>query len=104
MKSINETITEVTTEAGAQLPEETQAAIVAALLEREDEYLAAFHMAGAQFGVYPQIVAKVFTDLKFGTPVTDEAKALIDAQFNALMAQFREAYLREHPEAGPQPE
>lgn len=96
MKSIDETITEVTTD----LPEETKAAIVAALLEREDEYLAAFHMAGAQFGVYPQIVAKVFTDLKFGTPVSDEAKALIDAQFQTLMDQFREAYLREHPEAG----
>lgn len=91
MKSIEEVVRE---KQGAP-PE----ALVAALVEREDEVADMLRLAGIQFGVYPAIVAKVFKDVGLGTPPDETLAALIDAQFVALM----EAFQRAHDQGTPPP-
>lgn len=64
-------------------------ALLEALYAREDELGDGMRIAGAQFGLYPSIVAKVLTDLGVGTPVADEMKAMIDFEFANTMAEIR---------------
>ena len=49
-------------------------------------------MAGAQFGVYPEIVAKVLMDLELGTPPTPEVARMIQQQFIDLMERLQQQY------------
>jgi len=68
------------------------AALVTALIEREEAIADNLRMAGAQFGLYPQIVAKVLADLEFGTPIDETQKAFVTEQFNNLMAEIRRQF------------
>lgn len=63
--------------------------LLSALYAREDEACDGLRIAGSQFGLFPAIVAKVLTDLGLGSPVPDEVKAMIDAEFAATMAEIR---------------
>jgi len=83
--------------AGIDLTDEQRAACVQALIDREDRVADVLRMAGAQFGLYPQIVAEVLAEVGIGTPVPEEARAMIRQQFLALMQQLQEEYLRQNP-------
>jgi beta-galactosidase/beta-glucuronidase len=93
MKSIEEVVREK-----QDAPPE---ALVAALMEREDEMADTLRMAGIQFGVYPAIVAKVFKDVGIGTPPTEDVGKMIDAQFVALMEAFQRAAEQGDPPPAP---
>jgi len=60
-----------------------------ALQDREDRIVGHLHMAGMQFGLYPQIVAEVLATVGLGTPPTVEGRALIRQQFVTLMEELR---------------
>ncbi len=83
------TINETVQVAVPTLTLEQQQALVAALTTREDLMAGMLHMAGAQFGVYPEIVAEVFAGLGIGSPITDAHREMIRAQFNALMERLQ---------------
>jgi len=66
--------------------------MVSNLIAREDAIADALRMAGAQFGVYPEIVAKVLMDLELGTPPTPEVARMIQQQFIDLMERLQQQY------------
>lgn len=63
--------------------------LTAALVAREDQMADTLRMAGAQFGLYPEIVAEVFAEVGVGTPVDETQRAFIRAQFNSLMEELQ---------------
>lgn len=65
-------------------------ALIAALTDREDKIADNIRMAAIQFGAMPQFTAKVLMDLGLGSPVSEEQRALIDAQFLDTINQMRE--------------
>lgn len=98
MNSIEETIMQSARETCEMPALEAAGALIRTLVQREDELADQLRMAAATFGLYPEIVAKTLADLNVGTPVTDEARLLIDTQFIALMERLQ----REHNERGGQ--
>jgi len=66
-----------------------------ALVAREDRMADILRGAGAQFGMYPQIVAEVFTSVGVGSPVSEEERAMIHNNFVVLMTQMQAEYLRQ---------
>lgn len=68
------------------------------LVTREDNMADLMRLAATQFGLYPEIVAKVLADLQMGAPITEEHKALIDRQFITLMERLQEEYRRQNPD------
>jgi hypothetical protein len=83
------TINETVQVAVPTLTTEQRDALVTALTNREDMLAGLLHMAGAQFGLYPEIIAHVFADLGVGTPITDAHREMIRSQFNALMERLQ---------------
>ena len=61
-----------------------------ALIAREQEMVGTLHMTASQFGLLPQIVAKVICMIGLGEPCTEEMRAHVDAQYARLMAQIVE--------------
>jgi hypothetical protein len=83
-QSIHEVVTAAYTE------RVTPEVLIQRLTEREEEFVGAFHMAGSQFGMFPQIIAEVFAELKFGAPITEEQRAMVHNNFVVLMNQIAE--------------
>ena len=77
------------------LSEDQVTHLTSALVQREDEMADMFRMAGAQFGMFPQIIAEVFAEVGIGTPVDEQQRTLIHAQFVALMEELERQH-REH--------
>lgn len=88
MKTINEIVTAATE---APLTEQDVALLIGDLVAREDELADTLRLAAVQFGLYPQIVAKVFADVGVGTPPSEEGKALINSQYVQLMMELQQA-------------
>lgn len=86
VQTINEVITAWVAE-GA--PPEV---LVSRLYAREDAMVEVMHLAGVQFGLFPQIVAEVLAEVGIGSPVSAEQRQLIRDNFNRLMEQLA----REH--------
>lgn len=63
--------------------------LLGALYQREDEMAEAMHSAGAQFGLFPQIVAEVLAELEFGTPKSTDERTVIRASYENLMEELR---------------
>ena len=59
------------------------------LVAREDFIADQLRAAGAQFGMYPEIVAEVLAEVGLGSPLTTEERALIRANFVNLMERLR---------------
>jgi hypothetical protein len=59
------------------------------LVAREDAIADSLRVAGAQFGLYPEIVAEVLAEVGLGSPVSEEERALIRANFVNLMERLR---------------
>lgn len=78
--------------------DETRAAILSSLLQREDYMADLIRAAGMQFGLFPEIVAKVIQDVGLGSPKTPEEQEYINAQFAGLMQRLREEHLRQQGE------
>ena len=55
------------------------------LLSREDQIAEALRMAGSQFGLFPEIVAEVLTEIGLGTPPDDTTREFIKSNFIARM-------------------
>lgn len=72
-------------------------AVEAALVNREDAMAEVMHLAGAQFGLFPQIVAEVLAEVGLGTPRSDEEREMIRRSFNELMENLRRAQSGEGP-------
>lgn len=69
----------------------SRAELVADLVAREDQLADGLRLAGQTFGLFPQIVAKVLADMRFGSPVSDEMRSMIYQQFRTLMEQIARA-------------
>lgn len=65
-----------------------RSAMIRALQDREDNMADLLRLAGVQFGLFPEIVAKVLTDIGLGTPLSPEAREHINQQFVALMERL----------------
>lgn len=87
MKSIQEIVSEHNDKTTVEDAE----ALTSALLEREDEMADHLRLAAINFGLYPQIVAKVLMDVGVGTTVSEEARVMINAQFVAIITAIQEA-------------
>lgn len=80
-----------------EVPEETRSRMYAQLVNREDAMVGILHMAGVQFGLFPQIVAEVLAEVGLGTPRSDEEREMIRLSFNTLMEQIQRAQSGEGP-------
>ena len=65
-------------------------ALEAALMEREDGMADLLRLAGAQFGVYSEIVSEVLAQIGIGTPLPEDQRQYIRQQFIALMTRLRD--------------
>lgn len=65
-----------------------QAGLVLALTIREEEIADLLRLAGAQFNLFPEIIAEMFAQVGLGRPITEEQRVMIHAQFHALMARL----------------
>src|SRR5262245_30794646 len=74
-----------------QIDEVTKAHLQAALIDREDAIVTVLHLAGVQFGLFPQIVAEVLAEVGLGTPKSDAEREMIRRSFLALMEELRRA-------------
>lgn len=74
------------------LRERTEQRYREVLLEREDRIADLLRIAGAQYGVYPQIVSEVIASIGIGTPPTEEERALIRQNYINLLAWLREQH------------
>jgi hypothetical protein len=61
----------------------------AALIEREDGVADLLRLAGAQFGMFPEIVAEVLVTVGVGSPISETERAMVRQQFVALMERLR---------------
>lgn len=68
-----------------------------ALVEREDQIVEVLHLAGVQFGLFPQIVAEVLAEVGLGTPKSDTEREMIRRSFVELMEAMRRAQSGEGP-------
>lgn len=71
------------------LTQEQRVALRNLLLLREDNMADHFRLAAQQFGMYPEIVAEVVAAAGLGTPVSEEARRLIHANFIMLMRRLQ---------------
>jgi hypothetical protein len=83
----NPTIEEVVQHVNG-LSEEQTTHLTRSLQEREDTMRDQLHMAGMQFGLYPQIIAEVLAEVGFGTPPTEMERAMIRQAFLTLMNEL----------------
>lgn len=77
--------------------ESVRTELLTILIDREDNMADFLRLAGIQFGLFPQIVAKVLMDCGMGKPVDDTTRALINAQFTATMEELQRQF--GHPES-----
>ena len=84
-----------------EVDELTRRRMHAELMNREDAIVSILHLAGAQFGLFPQIVAEVLAEVGLGSPKSDEERAMIRRQFAELMEQVRRAQSGEGPMPAP---
>lgn len=69
----------------------------AALVNREEQMVGVMHLAGRQFGLFPQIVAEVLAEVGLGEPKSEVERAMIHANFVNLMEAIRRAQAGEGP-------
>jgi hypothetical protein len=62
----------------------------ALLVAREDNMADHLRLAGAQFGLIPELVAAVIADLGLGTPLSDEERIIIRNNFINKMREITE--------------
>lgn len=79
------------------IPYVVQAALIEELQAREDAIADVLRLAGQQFGMYPQIVAEVIASAELGTTPPEAERAMIRAQFSALMESIARAQRGEGP-------
>ncbi len=72
-------------------------ALVAALVAREEAIVGILHLAGQQFGLFPQIVAEVLAQVGMGEPKSQQERAMIRNSFNILMERIAAAQRGEGP-------
>lgn len=90
-KTIIEIIRETVDGESASLSPEATAALMAALIEREDEIVTHLRIVGERFGLMPQIVAKAVTVLGLGTQPDEETQKYIDHQYDEMIAAMKAA-------------
>jgi hypothetical protein len=76
---------------------ETRARMYEALVNREEQMAGVLHLAGQQFGLFPQIVAEVLAEVGMGAPKTTEERVMIHSSFHILMEQIAAAQRGEGP-------
>jgi hypothetical protein len=64
--------------------------LITTLVAREQEMAETLQVIGSQFGLMPQIVAKVICQLGMGDPCTGEMREHVDAQYALLLTQIEE--------------
>lgn len=64
-------------------------ALHAELVAREAALCDMLRMAGAQFNLFPQVVAEVLAEVGLGAPMSADERELIRTQFTGLMEQLR---------------
>lgn len=81
------------------LDEQVKTSLLEALTERENGIGDILRLAGAQFGMYPEIVAEILAEAGLGSPSPEAERAMIRSQFIALMERLRTEYEQQHPDA-----
>lgn len=76
---------------------DAMAELKSVLLAREDAIVGLLHLAGMQFGLFPQIVAEVLAQVGLGTPKGEEERAMIRASFTHLMEEIQRAQRGDGP-------
>ena len=64
---------------------ELRASLILALVRREEEIADLLRLAGAQFNLFPEIIAEMFAQVGLGRPITTEQREMIHANFHTLM-------------------
>lgn len=59
--------------------------LTARLVEREEQVADVLRLAGQSYGVLPQIMAEVFAQIRLGTPISTEQRALIHSQYHRVI-------------------
>jgi hypothetical protein len=77
-----------------------KAGLKAALLEREDAQADLLRTAGGQFGLFPEIVAEVITEIGIGTPPDEVTREFIRSNFTNRMAWIQEQQRGQQPPPG----
>lgn len=85
MKTIEEVLAEHIT-GDALIPE----GLAAALVEREQEGVDRLRLYADRLGLAGVVVSKVFAEVGLGEPMTDEMKAHVEQQYQAVLAEARE--------------
>lgn len=80
-----------------EVPEAVRWQMYESLLSREDAICEVLHLAGLQFGLFPQIVAEVLAEVGLGTPKSNEEREMIRRSFATLMEELRRAQSGEGP-------
>jgi hypothetical protein len=91
-------VAEVVSQYVPELPPEV---LISALHEREDAIADFLRELGPRFGLYPEIVAECIAESGLGTPIPDDVRALIHAQYVGLMGRLAAEYRNNRPEGGP---
>lgn len=74
------------------LPEPEKRQLIAQLIAREEAICDVLRLAGAQFGLFPQIVAEVLAEVGMGEPISAEQREMVRANFSTLMEHLREEH------------
>jgi hypothetical protein len=80
-----------------EVDEVTRRRMYEALVDREDQIVEVLHLAGVQFGLFPQIVAEVLAEVGLGTPKSETERAMIRRSFTELMAAIQRAQTGDGP-------
>ena len=67
-------------------------ALLAELLDREDQIADLLRLAGQQFGAEPAFVAEVLAVAGLGTPLSADERLVVHEQFHATMERLRREY------------
>jgi hypothetical protein len=68
---------------------ELRAALILALIEREEMIADVLRLAGVQFGLFPEIVAEVLAQVEMGRPISTEQRVMVHSNFHALMQRLQ---------------
>lgn len=73
---------------GEPIEEAQQAALIAKLRDREDEVADFIRATAMQFGLFAQIVAEALAESTLGTPLDEEARAMVHQQYVDLITHL----------------
>lgn len=78
------------------IPADYRADLLAALVAREENIADLLRLAGAQFNLFPEIVAEMFAQVGLGEPMSADQRRMVHANYHALMDRLRNEFEQGH--------